>query len=179
MDHFPDPSSGIVLALFLIQVVISGGHMETVKKVLAPTDLSDPSCVGLRYALEMGRSRGAEVIVYYVIDLGDHWTKRGDSGPVREMLERHRLMLDKFLRDKFPEEMNLTEVRQVVEFGGAVDNIVKKAEGERVDRIVMSTHGRTGIDHLLIGSVSEKVISRAPCPVLIVPAHKRKIARAA
>jgi len=153
--------------------------METVKKIIAPTDLSELSCIGLRHALEMGRLRGAEVIVYYVIDLGDHWTKPEHSGPFREMLEFHKSSLDKFLREKFPEEMNLTEVRQVVEFGGAVDNIVEKAEAERVDRIVMSTHGRTGIDHLLIGSVSERVIARASCPVLIIPAHKRKIARAA
>ena len=153
--------------------------MEPVKKILAPTDLSDISSAGLRYALEMGRSRSAEVIVYHVIDLGDHWIKRESSGPVREMLERHSSMLDKFLWEKFAEQMNLTEVRQVVEFGGAVDNIVEKAEAERVDRIVMSTHGRTGIDHLLIGSVSEKVIARASCPVLIMPAHRRKIAKAA
>jgi universal stress protein A len=153
--------------------------MEPVKKILAPTDLSDISSAGLRYALEMGRSRGAEVIVYHVIDLGDHWINREYSGPVREMLERHSRMLNKFLWEKFREEMVLNEVRQVVEFGGAVDNIVEKAEGERVDRIVMSTHGRTGIDHLLIGSVAEKVIARAPCPVLIVPAHERNIARAA
>ena len=153
--------------------------MKPVKKILAPTDLSDLSSAGLRYALEMGRSRSAEVIVYHVIDLGDHWIKREDSGPVREMLERHRRMLERFLWKNFPEEMNLTEVRQVVEFGGAVENIIEKAEGERVDRIVMSTHGRTGIDHLLIGSVSEKVIARAPCPVLIVPAPRRNLARAA
>jgi nucleotide-binding universal stress UspA family protein len=153
--------------------------MESVKKILAPTDLSDLSCAGLRYALEMGRSRSAEVIVYYVIDLGDHWIKREYSGRVREMLERHRRMLNKLLWEKFREEMILTEVRQVVEFGGAVDNIVEKAERERVDRIVMSTRGRTGIDRLLIGSVAEKVIARAPCPVLIVPAHERNIARAA
>jgi len=153
--------------------------MEPVKKILAPTDLSDLSTVGLRYALEMGRSCSAEVIIYHVIDLGDHWIKREYSGPVREMLERHSSMLDKFLWEKFAEEMKLTEVRQVVEFGGAVDNIVEKADGERVDRIVMSTHGRTGIDHLLIGSVAEKVIARALCPVLIVPSHKRNFAKAA
>jgi nucleotide-binding universal stress UspA family protein len=152
--------------------------METVRKILAPTDLSELSCIGLRHALEMGRLRGAEVIVYHVIDLADQWAKHERSGPVREMLECHKQSLDKFLREKFPEELSLTEVRQVVEFG-AVDNIVQKAEAERVDRIVMSTHGRTGIDHLLIGSVSEKVIARASCPVLIMPAHKRKIARAA
>lgn len=153
--------------------------METVKKILAPTDLSELSCIGLRHAFEMGQLRGAEVIVYYVIDLADQWTKPEHSGPVREMLACHKQSLDKFLREKFPEDMNLTEVRQVVEFGGAVDNIVEKAEAEQVDRIVMSTHGRTGIDHLLIGSVSEKVIARAPCPVLIIPAHRHKVARAA
>ena len=153
--------------------------METVKKILAPTDLSELSCIGLRHAFEMGRLRGAEVIVYHVIDLTDYWTKRAHSAPFREMLESHKQRLDNFLRQKFSEEMNLTDVRQVVEFGGAVDNIVEKAEAERVDRIVMSTHGRTGIDHLLIGSVSEKLIARAPCPVLIMPAPRRKIARAA
>jgi universal stress protein A len=162
----------MVLALSTVkQVEASGGLNGIHKKILAPTDLSDLSCIGLRHALE-------EVIVYYVIDLGDHWTQRERSGPFREMLECHKQSLDKFLREKFPEELSLTEVRQVVEFG-AVDNIVQKAEAERVDRIVMSTHGRTGIDHLLIGSVSEKVIARASCPVLIMPAHKRKIARAA
>ncbi len=154
--------------------------METVTKILAPTDLSDLSCIGLQYALEMGRSRGAEVIVYYVIDLGDQWAgRRDESGQVREMLERHRHMLDTFLREKFPEELNLTEVRQVVELGAAAGNIVEKAAREGVDRIVMSTHGRTGIGHLMIGSVSEKVIARAPCPVLVVPAHKRTSASAA
>ncbi|MEX0803294.1 MAG: universal stress protein [Candidatus Binatia bacterium] len=135
---------------------------------------------GLRHALEMGRSRGSEIIVYYVIDLGDQWVRRREgTGPVREMLERHKRMLDSFLRDKFPELMNLVEVRQVVELGAAVHNIVKKAESEGVDRIVMLTHGRTGINHLLMGSVSEKVVARAPCPVLVMPAHKRDIAKAA
>ena len=74
--------------------------MEPVKKILAPTDLSDLSTVGLRYALEMGRSCSAQVIVYHVIDLADHWIKREYSGPVREMLERHSSMLDKFLWEK-------------------------------------------------------------------------------
>jgi len=153
--------------------------METIKKVLAPTDLSDPSCIGLRFALEMGRESAAEVIVYYVVEVGDQRTARREQlGPVRDMLERQNAMLDTFLREKFPEEMNLTNVRQVVEFGAAVGNIIDIAEREAVDRIVMSTHGRTGIDHLLIGSVSEKVVARAPCPVLVVPAHKRNIARA-
>jgi nucleotide-binding universal stress UspA family protein len=154
--------------------------MEPVKKVLAPTDLSELSCLGLRYAFETARARGAELIVYHVIDLGDQWTSRGaHMGPVSQIIERHRGLLDAFLRDKFPEEMKVVEPRQVVELGGVAGNIVAMAEREAVDRIVISTHGRTGLDHLIMGSVSEKVIARAPCPVLVIPAHKHSLARAA
>jgi nucleotide-binding universal stress UspA family protein len=158
----------------------SGGNMKSVKKVLAPTDLSELSCVGLRFAFEAARARSAEVIVYYVIDVGDQWaTGSAHKGPVRGLLERHRDMLDAFLRERFPEQMNLVEVRQIVEFGNAGANIVSMAAREAVDRIVMSTHGRTGFDHLLMGSVSEKVIARAPCPVLVIPAHRVPVAEAA
>jgi nucleotide-binding universal stress UspA family protein len=154
--------------------------METIRKILAPTDLSDLSCIGVRRALEMAGQQGAEVIVYHVIDLGDQWVVRpAESGPVREMLERHRQMLDSFLTEKLPEQMNSAKVRQLVEIGTAAGNIVEKAQSEAVDMIVMSTHGRTGLEHLMIGSVSEKVVGRAPCPVLVMPAHKREIARAA
>lgn len=47
-------------------------------------------------------------------------------------------------------------------------NIIEKAAGEGADLIVMSTHGRTGADHLIMGSVAEKVVARATCPVLVV-----------
>lgn len=146
--------------------------MDEIKKILAPTDFSDLSKVGIGYALEVARDAGAEVIVYHVIDLGDQWSVRpADFGSVHELLERHKRMLDKFLRANFPDDLNLTEVRQVVELGAVAHNIVEIAERERVDRIVMSSHGRTGFNRLMMGSVSEKVIARAPCPVRVIPAR--------
>jgi nucleotide-binding universal stress UspA family protein len=149
--------------------------MERVNKILAPTDLSELSSIGVRHALEVGRSRNAEVIVYHVIDIADGWiTRRENLSPVREMLARQKKLLDRFLREKFADHMNLVEVRQVVEFGSAFSNIVEKAKRERVDMIIMSTHGRTGLHHLLMtGSVSAKVVSRAACPVLVIPADGR------
>src|SRR5688572_25475245 len=103
--------------------------MEAVNKILAPTDLSELSCLALQCAFEMARSRGAEVIVYYVIELGDQWSAgRDDPAPIRDMLERHRRMLDTFLREKFPEDLNLSQVRQVVEVGSADRSIVEKAK---------------------------------------------------
>ena len=146
--------------------------MTRVRKILAPTDFSELSKLGLRYALEIAWDESAEVIVYHAIDLGLDWhDRRADYGPNRDLLEESRRVLDKFLTENFPD---LVEVRQVVEFGAPYKNIVEKAATEGVDMIVMSTHGRTGVDHFILGSVAEKVAARAPCPVLVVPRHERR-----
>jgi nucleotide-binding universal stress UspA family protein len=64
-------------------------------------------------------------------------------------------------------------VRQVVEFGRSFKNIVDLAEQEDVDLIVMATHGRTGLEHMILGSVTEKVVARSLRPVLVIPAVER------
>jgi nucleotide-binding universal stress UspA family protein len=64
-------------------------------------------------------------------------------------------------------------ITEVVEAGVPYNKIVKKAEGEKADLIVMSTHGRTGIEQIMLGSVTAKVVARASCPVLTIrPAQK-------
>jgi nucleotide-binding universal stress UspA family protein len=149
--------------------------MNRVKKILAPTDFSDLSRVGVRYALEMARDTGAEVIVYYTLDVGEYWMdSRTKISPYRDMLEETRRVLDRFLAEHFADCIDLVEVRQVVEFGTPYKNIVEEATKEGVDLIVISTHGRTGFDHLMLGSVAERVVARAPCPVLVVPRHEER-----
>jgi nucleotide-binding universal stress UspA family protein len=149
--------------------------MPKLKKILAPTDFSELSKLGLRHALEIAREESAEVLVYHVIDFSGDWTNRQpEFTPYRDMLEISRQALNRFLAKNFAEYINLVEVRQVVEFGAPYQNIVDKASSEGVDMIVMSTHGRTGIDNLLLGSVAQKVVARAPCPVLIVPRRERQ-----
>jgi universal stress protein A len=140
--------------------------MTRVKKILAPTDFSDLSTAGIRYALEMARDTGAEMIVYHAIDIDKPWTNY--------IVEESRRLLDKFLAQNFADCIDLVEVRQVTEFGRPSKNIVDAAAREAVDMIVMSTHGRTGIVHLVLDSVAEKVVARAPCPVLVVPPHERQ-----
>jgi nucleotide-binding universal stress UspA family protein len=149
--------------------------MPKIKKILAPTDFSELSKLGLRYAFELARDGSAEVIVYHVIDFGADWhNSRKDYGPDRDLLEESRRLLGQFLSENFADCLNLIEARLVVEFGAPYKNIVEVAESEGVDMIVMSTHGRTGVDHLILGSVAEKVVARAPCPVLIVPRRGRE-----
>jgi universal stress protein A len=149
--------------------------MPRVRKILAPTDFSDLSKVGIRYALEMARDISAEVIVYHAIDVGEQWANRRTQVSLyRNILEESRRLLDRFLAENFAGCIDLVEVRQVVEFGRPYKNIVEEAATEGVDIIVMSTHGRTGIDHVILGSVTEKVVAHAPCPVLVVPRHERQ-----
>lgn len=148
--------------------------MSKIRKILAATDYSDLSCVGLRRAFETAHEAGAELIVLHVIDMSSDWFgKHENLGPVRTLIAEQTEFLDKFLREKFGELMNLVEVRQKVEMGAAHVNIADLAGREAVDLVIMSTHGRTGLDHLLLGSVTEKVIAHAPCPVMAVPAPKR------
>ena len=148
--------------------------MARMKKILAPTDFSDLSKLGIRYALETARDISAEVIVYHAVDVGGEWkTMHTELKSSHDVLESNRSVLDKFLGDHFADCVDLVEVRQVVEFGAPHKNIVEMAEQENVDMIVMSTHGRTGIDHVILGSVTEKVVARAPCPVLVVPRRAR------
>jgi nucleotide-binding universal stress UspA family protein len=124
----------------------------------------------------------AEVVVYHAIDLAADWKdRRAEVARYHDIIAETRRLLDTFLAENFPDCIDLVEVRKVVEFGSPHINIVEKAEAEGTDLIVMSTHGRTGVDHLLIGSVAEKVVARATCPVLVVPRPDRraKIATAA
>jgi len=149
--------------------------MKKFTKIIAPTDLSELSCLGLRDALELAREQSAEIIVLHVIPIGEDWVStREESTPVRDLMAKERADLDKFLREKFGEFFSLIELRQRVEVGAPHANITELAEREGADLIVMSTHGRTGLDHILMGSVTEKVVARAPCPVLSIPAMSRK-----
>ena len=147
--------------------------MNKIRKILAPTDYSELSCAGLRHAFETARELGAELIVLHVVSMSDGWfSKHEELSPVRNLVAEQKEFLDKFLRERFADSMNLVEVRQRVELGTAYSNIAELAEREGVDLIVMSTHGRTGLDHILLGSVTEKVIAHAPCPVLAIPAAR-------
>jgi nucleotide-binding universal stress UspA family protein len=110
------------------------------------------------------------------IDVGEEWKEiRAEITPYHDMIEDNQRLLDKFLSEHFADCIDLVEVRQLVEFGVSHKNIVDTAQRESVDLIVMSTHGRTGLDHIILGSVTEKVVARAHCPVLVVPRPERRV----
>lgn len=147
--------------------------MKKVEKILAPTDLSDLSRVGLEYALELARGWGAEVTVYHLANAAELASYKASS--MEDLLGKHRQILKQFLNDNFAELLPLVEVRQKVEIGSPATSILEEAEREDSDLIVMSTHGRTGLAHMLMGSVTEQVLRNASCPVFSIhPPQPRK-----
>jgi nucleotide-binding universal stress UspA family protein len=140
--------------------------MKKVEKILAPTDLSELSTVGLEYALELARGWGAEVTVYHVANAAELANYKASS--LDDLLNKHRKSLADLLNKNFAELLPLVEVRQKVEIGSPATNILEESEREGSDLIVMSTHGRTGLAHVLMGSVTEQVVRNAVCPVFSV-----------
>src|SRR5687768_16116769 len=140
--------------------------MGIFKTILAPTDFSDLSANGVRYACQLARETGAELIAFNVLVLDE--SNRIDK---RE-IEQHKQRLADFVAEKVPDAGAGLKMRQLVDAGQPFGAIVDCAEKEGVDLIVMSSHGRSGLSRMLIGSVTDKILRGAPCPVLAVPSQK-------
>ena len=137
--------------------------MAMLKKILAPTDFSELSAEGVRYACHLAKDTGAQVIVLNVIVLDE-----SNTTTKREM-EQHNRRLEEFVAKTANHRADL-KIRAVVVAGQPYGAIIDCAENEKVDLIVLSTHGRGGLSRMLIGSVTDKLLRGATCPVLVVPA---------
>jgi nucleotide-binding universal stress UspA family protein len=89
-------------------------------------------------------------------------------------MEQHKKRLGDFIADKVADAGAGLKVRPIVDAGQPFGAIVDCAEKEGVDLIVMSSHGRSGLSRMLIGSVTDKILRGSPCPVLVVPLEKEK-----
>ena len=158
--------------------------MEKIKKILAPTDLSELSQVGVRYALNLAKAFGAEVTLYHVVSseellwygekIKEKMATAATFGPSDSILGKYQIALTRFLKEHFSDLIPSVKVHEKVELGKPDENIVEKAKKEGTDLIVISTHGRTGLSHILLGSVTEKVVRHAPCPVLSIRPETRE-----
>lgn len=141
--------------------------MSLPKKVLAPTDFSELSAGGVRYAYQLATDVGAELLVLNVVLLDETNTINKNE------IEKHKQRLDEFVADKIADAASAIRVRKLVDAGQPYGAILDCADNEQVDLIVMCSHGRTGLSRALIGSVTDKLLRAASCPVLVVPAEKK------
>jgi nucleotide-binding universal stress UspA family protein len=139
------------------------------RKILAPTDFSEHSALALETAMDLARPGGTVILCHVVDDAPLTYGYIGVAVPTQEMLARLAKEAEREMQALKPkvERPEITLERRVVH-GNPFLEIVRVAEEESVDLIVLGTHGRTGIKHFLIGSVAEKVLRKAPCPVLVV-----------
>jgi nucleotide-binding universal stress UspA family protein len=149
--------------------VIEEGILMQIRRILVPTDFSECSKQAIAYAYELAQAFGAKLVLLHVLeDLPSYigFIPPGGAAMLLEDLERQaRLDLAEVLPEAEAAEVEVT--RQVV-VGSPYHVIIQVAAAEKVDLIVIATHGRTGFSHLVMGSVAERVLRTAPCPVMTI-----------
>jgi nucleotide-binding universal stress UspA family protein len=145
--------------------------MITLKKIVVTTDLSNHSIAALEYASTFSLLYGASLYLLHVEDLspppmyGVHLPDFEAEGFRKRTVEEAMHDLEKFIELNVSPDLRVTPVARV---GRPVDEIIRFASEEGADLIVMATHGWTGLKHVLLGSVAEKVVRMSPVPVLTV-----------
>jgi nucleotide-binding universal stress UspA family protein len=145
------------------------------KCILVPIDFSEYSKNALKYAVPFAKQFGAEIILIYVVEpttypadfsfgqfgfpnVEDEFRARGE--------EELSALMEKEIR-------NEVKASKQVRTGKAYLEIIKMAREKEVDLIIIATHGHSGVEHMLFGSTAEKVVRKAPCPVLSLRPDER------
>lgn len=141
--------------------------IQNIKKLLAPIDFSSYSMEALDGAAELAGETGAELHVLYVVAPHRNIFEQESTELAREtaMVEQSEEELDRIKKDVLG---NSDKITTAVLSGPPVVKIGEYARDNKIDLIMMATHGHTGAEHLIIGSVAEKVVRTAPCSVLII-----------
>jgi nucleotide-binding universal stress UspA family protein len=148
---------------------------DTITRILAPVDFSAQSDLALRYATTLADCFGATVEVLHVVEdpfVSGAWSAEAFVPNIPELLAdlvaTARAKLDQ-LKAPIDKELSFkTTVLTTVLTGQPAVSIVEYARTENFDLIVMGTHGRTGLSHAFMGSVAERVVRKASCPVMTV-----------
>ena len=145
--------------------------MLPIHRILHPTDFSDLADEALAYALDLAVRTGAALHVLHILDGREdydahtHLTRYDEEALLVRLREWANARLSA-LPSK--DRAGLGLVYELAEGKHAAPAIVEHAHRRQMDLIVLGTHGRRGLRHLLLGSVAEEVLRRAPCPVLVV-----------
>jgi nucleotide-binding universal stress UspA family protein len=141
------------------------------KKILVATDFSAPSTTALRYAGKLAQEMGAKLIALYAdtFEPPMEFTSR-EVGGVATAIADSRVRAAEELERCIGQNVSAgVDIETMVVESDPVSAIVGSAVKAGVDLIVVGTHGRGGLERLLIGSVSARVVAESPIPVLVVP----------
>ncbi|MDL2209411.1 universal stress protein [Desulfovibrio sp. OttesenSCG-928-O18] len=145
--------------------------MPSIKKILCAVDLSEHSKMVAEYAITLAKAFDAEITVLYTAPslsqyVGFHVPPSSIENFVGEIVTGAEQSMDEFIAEAFTDSS--VKANGVILSGYAAQEIIGYANKNEMDVIVMGTHGRTGIDRILFGSVAEKVVKTATMPVMTV-----------
>ena len=150
--------------------------MIVLKNILVATDFSEPSANALAYGRDLARAYNATLHVLHVTEniMLRYAPEVGFAVPEmqRDLDRAARRDLDKVISDG--DIRDLRVVPALESATNAASAIVAYAKAQMVDLIIVGTHGRGAMKQLIMGSVAERVVRTAPCPVLAVRAHERE-----
>lgn len=153
----------------------AGPASFTLRKILVPIDFSECSRKALQYAVPLAQQFQASLILVYVMPV--HYYVGSEFGPVDVPLPEVELLRssEEQLAQLAAREIGGRVVSECrVMRGQPVHELVRAAGEVEADLILLSTHGHTGLKHVLLGSVTENVVRYAPCPVLVVREHQHE-----
>ena len=149
--------------------------MSEIKKILVPVDFSPASPVLASYAKDLGQKLEAEIHLIYVVRslayFGGFYVPHTSIHKFEEeIVKGAEKKMNEFVEDHFEDYPVKTHILT----GDAAEEIINFAQKEGFDLILMGTHGRKGLDKVIFGSVAERVVKGAPCPVLTINPYRKK-----
>ncbi len=150
--------------------------MVNVKNIVVPTDFSEAALQALTYALSLAKTFQAKVYLVHVYEPIVYYSDAPMGMPdlieleqnIRVVAERSiQQLVEKQIKTR-ESEFGVISVETILVQGKPFVEIIKTAKEKNADLIVLSTHGRSALEHILLGSVTEKVVRKAHCPVLTI-----------
>ena len=139
--------------------------MPIVERILCPVDFSETSLAAFHYADDFANWTGAELVVLHAFSQPTSYDKAGQWTPADASIQENLAAVTS--------KHENVQVKRIAHAGLPDEVICWAAEDQACDLIVMGTHGRTGLKHLLFGSTAESVLKHARCPVLTIRPQKQ------
>ena len=148
--------------------------MIAIRQILVPTDFSGPADSALKYARTLAEEFGSHLHIFHVVPepYVYPWGTEISTLPLADLMAQSESLSNTRLTELIPKDQapkgGLTTSTAI---GTPVDRILEYINASHIDLVVMGTHGRGPVGHLLLGSVAERMVRRSPVPVLTVKGH--------
>lgn len=150
--------------------------MAEIKKILFPYDLSENAAKILPYVLSISEVYNSTIYLLHVVHDLQKWGKVYIPHPSMDVFQKEAIEGAEKAMDRVCEEQfeGRTNPQRRIVSGDPVTEILKTIESEDIDLVIMGTHGRKGLEHVIMGSVAENVVRNSPVPVMTVNPYKLK-----